>query len=136
MPLEAEAGGTSLGLFVYTLHTSRHFVLFSDMPARFRGPALLLALGIASSEMAVPGMVFVPAFLARIGEIAASLLGLPAALTMLANGLVEFGFSFFQGSSGTCLDYPRVQRCARSYVRVVQFVKLVLTNRILIRRLA
>jgi len=43
----------------------------------------------------VPGMVFVPAFLARIGEIAATLLGLPAALTMLANGLVEFGFSFF-----------------------------------------
>jgi hypothetical protein len=44
----------------------------------------------------VPGMVLVKAFLARIGEIAAALLSLMAALTVSANGVVEFGLSLFK----------------------------------------
>jgi len=44
----------------------------------------------------VPGMVLVPAFLARIREIAATLLCLPAALPVLPNCLVESGLGFFK----------------------------------------
>ena len=44
----------------------------------------------------VPGMVLVPAFLASIREIATTLLGLAAALTVFADRIVKFGFSLFE----------------------------------------
>lgn len=50
----------------------------------------------------IPGMIFVPAFLTGISQIASALLGLLAALTMAANGLFEIGFRLLNISLTLC----------------------------------
>lgn len=50
----------------------------------------------------IPSMVFVKALLTRISQIAAPLFSLLAVITVVANGLIEIGFSFLQMFLALC----------------------------------